>query len=145
MGNRGKSPGSRELFFAAGYKKEAPAMQVLLFLEVPPRFELGSGAFAELCLTTWLWHRKTGPKSRVKNGASDEARTRYLHLGKVALYQMSYTRIFLGVPRKVSLAGDGASGRNRTNDTRIFSPLLYQLSYRGKWRLGRDLNPRPPA
>ena len=45
----------------------------------------------------------------------------------------------------------GASGRNRTNDTRIFSPLLYQLSYRGKcgrcrpWRRGRDLNPRPPA
>ena len=27
----------------------------------------------------------------------------------------------------------GASGRNRTNDTRIFSPLLYQLSYRGIW------------
>ena len=27
------------------------------------------------------------------DGASDEARTRYLHLGKVALYQMSYTRI----------------------------------------------------
>ena len=27
-------------------------------------------------------------------GASDEARTRYLHLGKVALYQMSYGRIF---------------------------------------------------
>ena len=25
----------------------------------------------------------------------------------------------------------GASGRSRTNDTRIFSPLLYQLSYRG--------------
>ena len=24
-------------------------------------------------------------------GAGDEARTRYLHLGKVALYQMSYT------------------------------------------------------
>ena len=26
----------------------------------------------------------------------------------------------------------GASGRNRTTDTGIFSPLLYQLSYRGK-------------
>ena len=63
-------------------------------------------------------------------GASDEARTRYLHLGKVALYQMSYTRIF-GSPAGKT-AGDGASGRNRTNDTRIFSPLLYQLSYRGK-------------
>ena len=55
-------------------------------------------------------------------GADDEARTRYLHLGKVALYQMSYIRIF------------GASGRNRTSDTWIFSPLLYQLSYRGKLR-----------
>ena len=52
-------------------------------------------------------------------GAGDEARTRYLHLGKVALYQMSYS------------PHNGASGRNRTNDTRIFSPLLYQLSYRG--------------
>ena len=28
----------------------------------------------------------------ISAGASDEARTRYLHLGKVALYQMSYTR-----------------------------------------------------
>ena len=28
----------------------------------------------------------------------------------------------------------GASGRNRTNDTRIFSPLLYLLSYRGVLR-----------
>ena len=53
-------------------------------------------------------------------GADDGARTRYLHLGKVALYQMSYIRIF------------GASGRNRTIDTGIFSPLLYRLSYRGK-------------
>ena len=29
-----------------------------------------------------------------KYGAGDEARTRYLHLGKVALYRMSYTRIY---------------------------------------------------
>ena len=58
-------------------------------------------------------------------GAGDEARTRYLHLGKVALYRMSYTRI--SVPK----GNRGASGRNRTNDTRIFSPLLYLLSYRG--------------
>ena len=28
-------------------------------------------------------------------GAEDEARTRYLHLGKVALYQMSYVRVFV--------------------------------------------------
>ena len=42
---------------------------------------------------------RRGPKTIKKDtrlgapdGASDEARTRYLHLGKVALYQMSYTR-----------------------------------------------------
>ena len=52
-------------------------------------------------------------------GAGDEDRTRYLHLGKVALYRMRYIRTV------------GASGRNRTSDTRIFSPLLYLLSYRG--------------
>ena len=28
-----------------------------------------------------------------ENGADDGARTRYLHRGKVALYQMSYIRI----------------------------------------------------
>ena len=32
-------------------------------------------------------------------GADDEARTRYLHLGKVALYQMSYIRIYVN-PRE---------------------------------------------
>ena len=56
----------------------------------------------------------------IASGAGNEARTRYLHLGKVALYQMSYIR------------KTGASDRNRTSDTRIFSPLLYRLSYRGK-------------
>lgn len=29
------------------------------------------------------------------------------------------------------LKGNGAQGRTRTTDTRIFSPLLYQLSYLG--------------
>ena len=37
---------------------------------------------------------KEKPLSKDKGfyGAGDEARTRYLHLGKVALYRMSYTR-----------------------------------------------------
>ena len=63
----------------------------------------------------------------IYSGAGYEARTRYLHLGKVALYQMSYGRIL------ETLLGflTGASDRNRTNDTGIFSPLLYRLSYRG--------------
>ena len=38
----------------------------------------------------------------------------------------------MAIPRGGFLQeGDGAQGRNRTNDTRIFNPLLYQLSYLG--------------
>ena len=111
-------------------------------------------------------HRRASLHKRwLHVGAADEARTRYLHLGKVALYQMSYGRIpgtslyQAGTPAKaceckilwgrgeisvlvtaVLLARlpdkrltfrRGASDRNRTNDTGIFSPLLYRLSYRG--------------
>ena len=64
-------------------------------------------------------------------GAADEARTRYLHLGKVALYQMSYGRRMCILCEEYTR--NGASDRNRTNDTGIFSPLLYRLSYRGKY------------
>ena len=65
-------------------------------MEVPARFELANESFADSCLTTWpRYHMKLGTLC-VPNlfGAGDEARTRYLHLGKVALYQMSYTRIW---------------------------------------------------
>ena len=41
---------------------------------------------------------------------------------------------------------NGAQGRIRTTDTRIFSPLLYQLSYLGIWfvaaRIRDDLGSR---
>ncbi len=37
---------------------------------------------------------KNGAVFQAPFGADDEARTRYLNLGKVALYQMSYIRIF---------------------------------------------------
>ena len=84
--------------------------------------------------------KKSPPRRVVIFGAGDEARTRYLDLGKVALYQMSYAR-----RRHRYCSACGASGRGRTGDTRIFSPLLYQLSYRGKWRPRRGSNPRPPA
>ena len=47
-------------------------------------------------------------------GAADEARTRYLHLGKVALYQMSYGRIsgaFIPAPSRAILANIGAPAK----------------------------------
>ena len=163
------SPSSERCIYAKYFnrsrnQKEAPALQVLL-LEATPRFELGvellqSSALPLGYVAIWIKGRADLPF--IIFGAGDEARTRYLHLGKVALYQMSYTCIcfhpmkrtehicldFKGAPGgylAVSTRNGGASGRNRTSDTGIFSPLLYQLSYRGEWRRGRDLNPRPPA
>ena len=73
-------------------------LRTVFFLEAPPGFEPGHRDFADLCLTTWLWRRTHWIKLRsqfnsvsavLHPGADYEARTRYLHLGKVALYQMS--------------------------------------------------------
>ena len=66
-------------------------------MEVTTRFELVNEGFADLCLTTWPRHHISEKPAlepvSLFFGAADEARTRYLHLGKVALYQMSYGRI----------------------------------------------------
>ena len=44
-------------------------------------------------LVYMIYSRTSRPIGQeVLYGAGDEARTRYLHLGKVALYRMSYTR-----------------------------------------------------
>ena len=53
-------------------------------------------------------------------GAEDGIRTRDLLLGKEMLYQLSHFR-----PLR------GAEGQNRTDDTSIFSAVLYLLSYLG--------------
>ena len=62
------------------------------------RNRTGDRGVADLCLTAWPWHRffdslfckKDGHDELVPiSGADYGARTRHLHLGKVALYQMS--------------------------------------------------------
>ena len=88
--------------------KEKSCTDVQDFFGGATQTRTGGQDFADPCLTTWLW-RRTGilcgkipniPKQENTSkdmfscfGASDEARTRYLHLGKVALYRMSYTRM----------------------------------------------------
>ena len=57
--------------------------------------------------------------SAIARGAGDWNRTHNLLITNQLLCQLSYTSMV------------GASGRNRTTDTGIFSPLLYRLSYRG--------------
>ena len=93
-------------------------------LEATPRFELGSQGFADPCLTTWLCRH---------TGADDEARTRYLHLGKVALYQMSYVRRWCLRSESNQWHGD------------FQSPALPTELQRHNWRPGTGSNRRPPA
>jgi hypothetical protein len=69
-------------------------------------------------------------------GAGDEARTRDLNLGKVALYQLSYSRIallhnalhFYFAKQRVALK-IGAGDEARTRDLNLGKVALYQLSY----------------
>ena len=61
-------------------------------MEAAPGFEPGNGSFANSCLTTWLSRlEKICLSSSIKAG--DGIRTRDSHLGKVALYQLSYSRM----------------------------------------------------
>ena len=108
-------------------------------MEVTPRFELGNEGFADPCLTTWLCHRIR------ENG---EVR-RFLCFWSGRRGSNSLPRPWQGraLPDELRpqmtpmFQRHGASGRSRTNDTRIFSPLLYLLSYRGmlsRVKLGSD-------
>ena len=62
-------------------KKHLQIASAFLLMEAPPRFELGIMVLQTNALPLGY--------SAKKIGADYEARTRYLHLGKVALYQMS--------------------------------------------------------
>ena len=106
-------------------------------MEAPGGFEPPHKGFADLCLPTWLW-RRTWSGLRGSNSLPPPWQGGAL-------------------PDELN-PQNGASDRNRTNDTGIFSPLLYRLSYRGKfkmsggyspehlkWRPGWGSNPRPLA
>ena len=93
-------------------QKSTCKLQVLFFLmEAPPRFELGIMVLQTNALPLGYSAKKNWSGLRGSNS--------------------------LPPPWQGGALPDelnphiGASGRNRTNDTRIFSPLLYRLSYRG--------------
>ena len=81
--------------------------------EVPSRFELENKGFADLRLTTWLWHRKKW------SGRRDSDPRHPPWQGGTLPTEL--------LPHECAL------GRNRTTDTVIFSHMLYQLSYQGKY------------
>ena len=130
-------------WFLKGFRGEV--LKWDLIMEATIGFEPMHQSFADSCLTTWLCRhiyflKKIGHKK----------------LGEfcVLFFMERMTRLELATStlarwrstRWATSAYNGASDRNRTNDTRIFSPLLYQLSYRGKkWRPGTGSNRRPLA
>ena len=69
------------------------------------------------------------------NGADDGARTRYLHLGKVALYQMSYIR-------KWCLRSESNQRHEDFQSSALPTELQRQKE---KWRPGTGSNRRPLA
>jgi hypothetical protein len=67
------------------------------------------------------------PPLHSRSNATTSAQIAFKRRGTSAIAQESNRRY-----RKIlQYQLDGAQGRNRTSDTRIFSPLLYQLSYLG--------------
>ncbi len=65
------------------------------------------------------------------SGAGNEARTRDLNLGKVALYQLSYSRRMKNQVKDVGTSFEkfGAGNEARTRDLNLGKVALYQLSY----------------
>ena len=103
-------------------------------MEATPRFELGNRSFADSCLTTWLCRLM---KKELNKALSSLERMTGLEPATSTLARLRSTRW--------ATSAYGAFGRNRTTDTGIFSPLLYRLSYKGKWRSGTGSNRRPLA
>ena len=72
-------------------------------------------------------------------GAADEARTRYLHLGKVALYQMSYSRIFNLQVAFLFYPCRGHVALTRFDDSKVSClPLRRYHSGRNRFRCGES-------
>ncbi len=106
--------------------KEGHDFRHVLLLEVTPRFELGNEGFADPCLTTWLCHRMEKganalPFFHLERRRGSNSAT---HLGKVALYQMSYARKWCLRSESNQRHADFQSAALPTELQRHIKPLL---------------------
>ncbi len=93
--------------------------------------------------TPWSQTKCSTKLSHFPNGALEGIRTPDLLVRSQTLYPAEL-RAHDQLPVSSKNKYGGSSG-NRTSDTRIFSPLLYRLSYEAIWRSQRDSNPRSSA
>ena len=68
-----------------------------------------------------------------------------LEPGLSSLYERQLRRPKSTITRIETKSKNGAQRRNRTTDTGIFSPLLYQLSYLGQLHMARSGGFEPPT
>ena len=125
-------------------KKLSNPIGLLNFLEAPLGFEPRSRGVADLCLTTWPWRHFYYIVFELLIFVKKQHPLRMLFYWSGLRGSNPPPQPWQGcaLPNELNPHLYGASGRNRTNDTGIFSPLLYQLSYRGLlWRPERDSNP----
>ena len=101
------------------------------------RNRTGDKGFADPCLTAWPW-RRINVTNADANGFASALFWSGLRgsnpppspwQGDALPNELNPHRSCRMTTRPLQ---NGASGRNRTNDTVIFSHMLYQLSYRGK-------------
>ena len=76
-------------------------------------------------------HLSLHPPVRILNGAPAKACECKILWGRGEISVLVTAVLLARLPDKRLTFRRGASDRNRTNDTGIFSPLLYRLSYRG--------------
>ena len=76
-------------------------------------------------------HLSLHPPIRISNGAPTKACECKILWERGEISVLVTAVLLARLPDKRLTFRRGASDRNRTNDTGIFSPLLYRLSYRG--------------
>ena len=137
-------------------KKDTPT-GVSFLLEVTPGFEPGNQGFADPCLTTWLCHRVyyiiCDNREKIHNFLKRFQCPYGKYVWALKLWSGQRGSNSLPPPWQGGALPDelcprnGAQSRNRTSDTWIFSPLLYQLSYLGRsfsapWSADGESQPR---
>ena len=118
-------------------------LSILNKLEATPGFEPGHDGFANRFLTAWICRLIYKALLSKAFGAGDEARTRYLHLGKVALYRMSYARIVWCL--RSELNQRHADFQSAALPTELQRHTLGSEEPKNTWRPRTDSNRRPPA
>ena len=109
------------------HKKKDTIFIVSFFLEAPPRIELGIRVLQTRALP--LGH---GAVLSLKRGTLKKRLSVPFWSGLRGSNSLPPPWQGGALPDELNPQINGASDRNRTNDTGIFSPLLYLLSYRGK-------------